>query len=286
MKTLINDYPGQKDIDFGTVKTVEMTMDTFPDRRRRTIRVWLPEGYDGVRRYPVLYMHDGQNLFAGLDDRWKWYAEREMRKVPEEDQVIIVAVDTSGNRFEELCPPWPLSDWIKNRPYSSGMEPHGDWYRDFIIQQVKPFIDANFQTKPQREYTGIGGSSMGGIESLYMFLSRPDIFGRALCFSTATGVAEMDWIIGQLDQSYDKIREDRLYLFNGGQTADSGNIRPTLEIYEHLARKGMDYQHVCCVIDSREPHFESCWQKYFADGVRYLFSGDNTVTFPPDTPER
>lgn len=280
---IIREYPGKDAITFGTLKIVEMAMDTMPDHRKRTIRIWLPPTYDGIRKFPVLYMHDGQNLFGGLDDRWKWFVEKEMAKLSEDDQVMVVGVDTANTRFEELCPPWPLSSFILEKPYSHNAESKGDLYGKFITDIVKPFIDANFSTKPEKEYTGIGGSSMGGIESFYLFLSYPDIFGKALCFSVATGVSEMTWILKQLREGFPGIKEERIYLFNGGQTVDAGNILPTIELYQELVQLGMDYHHACCVIDSREPHYESCWQKYFADGVRYLFTKDNSVMFPPQT---
>ena len=144
----IKEYPGKNAIEFGTLKVVEMTMGTMPDCRKRTVRIWLPPTYDGITAFPVLYMHDGQNLFGGLDDRWKWFVEKKKKKIDDENQVIVVAVDTSEKRFEELCPPWPLAPFILDKPYTHNAQPKGDLYGRFITDIVKPFIDANFCTKP------------------------------------------------------------------------------------------------------------------------------------------
>lgn len=285
MKLEFHDYPGQAQITFGTLKTFDITMDTMPDKRMRTIRVWLPESYDGLRRFPVLYLHDGQNLFAGLDDRWKWFVEREMKKVPEDAQVIIVAIDTARTRGEELCPAWPLSDRMKNGPHPVAV-PLGDRYRDFVIHTLKPLIDENFMTRPEKEFTGVGGSSMGGIQSYYMHTSRPDVFGRSLCFSIAFGVSDLEFILEQFDKVSGEMKDDRMYIYTGGQTVDTTIIPGSVALYRRMENAGMDYQHVCLMIDSREPHFESAWQKYFADGVRYLFSPDNSVMFPPAPPKK
>ena len=286
MKLELLNYPDADKISFGTLKTFDISIDTMPDKRMRTIRVWLPDSYDGIRRFPVLYLHDGQNLFAGLDERWKWFVEKEMQKVPDEAQVIIVGIDTCRTtRGEELCPAWPLSERMKNGHHPVE-KPLGDCYRDFVINTLKPLIDENFMTKPEKDFTGIGGSSMGGIQSYYMHTSRPDVFGRSLCFSIAFGVSEEAFILEQFDQSKDAMKDDRMYIYTGGQTVDSTIISGSINLYRRMESAGMDYRHVCLMIDSREPHFESAWQKYFADGVRYLFMEDNSVMFPPTHPKK
>ncbi len=284
MKIELKDYKGQSEIAAGTLKTFDIAMDTMPDKRMRTIRVWLPAQYDGVRRFPVLYMHDGQNLFSGLDDAWKWYVDREMKKVPESAQPIVVAIDTAKTRGEELCPPWEMTAWFSEKyPFGASK---GEMYRDFVINTLKPLIDENFMTKPEKEFTGIGGSSMGGIQSFYMHTSRPDVFGRSLCFSVAFGVSEMAYWRQWVDQHADGVLNDRIFLYTGGQTADSTIVHPSVELYERMRDKGMDYHHICLVMDTREAHYESGWQKYFAEAVTYLFSRDNSVVLPPERPQK
>lgn len=282
MKLKLEDYLDQDKLASGTLKLFSVEMDSFPDKRLRTIRVWLPDSYDEVKKFPVLYMHDGQNLFSGLDERWKWYADKEMKKVSEKIQPIIVAVDTDlYKRAEELFPAgFPVSAFFKEN--FGNPIPKGDLYRDFIADTLKPLIDRNFKTKPEKQFTAIGGSSMGGIESLYIHVTRPDVFGLSLCFSTATNITDDKLVLKWLNENADRIKDDRIFFMTGGETMDYTLIRPSVELYDTLIRSGMDYHHVALLIDSRLPHYESSWQKYFAEAVTYLFNEDNSVVFPPE----
>lgn len=114
------------------------------------------------------------------------------KKVPESAQPIVVAIDTAKTRGEELCPPWEMTAWFSEK-YPFGA-PKGEMYRDFVINTLKPLIDENFMTKPEKEFTGIGGSSMGGIQSFYMHTSRPDVFGR--CCASRWRLGSARWRIG------------------------------------------------------------------------------------------
>mgnify|MGYP006895911787 CR=1 FL=1 len=89
-----------------------------------------------------------------------------------------------------------------------------------------------------------------------------------------------------VDQHADGVLNDRIFLYTGGQTADSTIVHPSVELYERMRDKGMDYHHICLVMDTREAHYESGWQKYFAEAVTYLFSQDNSVVLPPKRPQK
>lgn len=282
MKLELENYSDQNKLYSGTLKLFTIEMENFSDKRQRTIRVWLPDSYDGIKRFPVLYMHDGQNLFSGLDERWKWYVDKEMTKVPADIQPIIVAIDTDlYQRAEELFPAgFPVSTFFKKN--FGNPIPKGDLYRDFIADTLKPLIDRNFKTKPEKQFTAIGGSSMGGIESLYIHVTRPHVFGLSLCFSTATNITDCELVLKWLCEKKEGIKDDRIFFMSGGETMDYTLIRPSIELYDTLIRSGLDYHHVALLIDSRLPHYESSWQKYFAEAVTYLFSEDNSVVFPPE----
>ena len=93
----------------GKLVTFEIAMDPIPDRRMRTIRVWMPESYDGVKRFPVLYMHDGQQMFTGKNAPagfGSWECERRICELEPEVQCMIVAIDSSDDRGSELLPPY------------------------------------------------------------------------------------------------------------------------------------------------------------------------------------
>jgi predicted alpha/beta superfamily hydrolase len=148
---------------------------------RRDVLAWLPESYGrGDRRYPVLYMHDGQNLFdAQTSYAGEWRVDETMIELGREGcEAIVVGLPHQGDLRMVEYSPFPAAgpEWPDGR---------GDAYLDFILETVKPLIDASFRTLPGPEATGIAGSSMGGLISLYGFLVHQDRFGLCGAFSTA-----------------------------------------------------------------------------------------------------
>lgn len=158
----------------------------FPSKilgNSRTIRVWLPPGYGQNRNqhYPVLYMDDGQNIF---DATLSVFSHREWRcdetafaliKSKLIKPLIIVGID-SIDRNNELLP-------VFNSRYKFGGL--ADKYDDFVIDEVKTYVDRHYRTKPDRKDTFMGGSSFGGINSLYMGLTHADTFSKLLIVSPA-----------------------------------------------------------------------------------------------------
>ena len=162
----------------------------------RRVDVWLPPGYENENgRFPVLYMHDGQNLFhpehAYLGETWgipaamtKLIAARE---VP---PTIVVGIWNGGdNRWAEYMPERPLSTpegqaRLYNNRHNLNGPVISDNYLKFLVTELKPFIDKTYRTLPEREHTTIMGSSMGGLISLYALCEYPHIFRAAGCVST------------------------------------------------------------------------------------------------------
>lgn len=160
----------------------------------RTIQVYLPpDYYTSDKRYPVIYLHDGALLFNPYS-RDCLYDETLDRLFSEgeTDGIIAVGIFSSSNRWDEYSP-WineNMHDWIVPAKASSTEGGEGDAYLDFIIDTLKPEIDARYRTKPGRKNTAIGGFSMGGLISLYAGLERPDIFSRVMAVSPAIWFAE------------------------------------------------------------------------------------------------
>ncbi|SHK78993.1 alpha/beta hydrolase [Hymenobacter psychrotolerans] len=156
----------------------------------RTRRVWvyLPMGYNPrnyARRYPVLYMHDGQNVFdACTSFAGEWGVDETLSQLQRQNPAsacIVVAVDNGGeNRLNELSP------W-QNAAYGGGQ---GEAYVDFLVHTLKPYIDARYHTLTAREFTGIAGSSMGGLISTYAALQHPLVYSKVGVFSPAFWFAE------------------------------------------------------------------------------------------------
>ncbi len=148
--------------------------------RRRAIRVYLPGDYalQKSKRYPVLYMQDGQNCFDEFTSAYgEWKVDETLDSIYQKTgmSVIVVAID-NGNEHR-------IGEY---NPYDSKFgKGEGDAYMQFVVKQLKPFVDSAFRTLPQRNATWIAGSSMGGVISTYAVLQYPNVFGGAGIFSPA-----------------------------------------------------------------------------------------------------
>ena len=171
----------------GAAHTVTGTVRVLPDLyspqldNRRPLLVYLPPTYHGepAGRFPVIYMHDGQNLFdAATGYAGEWQVDETLNKLAEEGiPAIVVGLPNMGaQRATEYSP-------FVDRRFKQGGKGHA--YVDFIADTVKPLIDSTFRSLPNREQTGIMGSSMGGLISLAAFFQRPEVFGLAGVMSPA-----------------------------------------------------------------------------------------------------
>lgn len=164
----------------------------------RTVRVWLPDGYEGGSApHQVLYMHDGQNLFDGQAAAFggeSWGIHRHVQRLMAEGVIaptLVVGIHNTPLRWREYVPapavqglPARLAAALAADPGPEARQPLSDAYVDFIVDELKPAIDRRYRTLPGREATFVMGSSMGGMVSLYALLRRPDAFAGAGCIST------------------------------------------------------------------------------------------------------
>lgn len=149
----------------------------------RTVLVWLPPGYADQpnQRYPVLYLHDGNNVFdaATAFTGVEWQADEAATKLIAAGRIeplIIVGIYNTPDRANEYTVLPDASRQTGGR---------GDAYLSFLVDTVKPLVDSTYRTRPQREHTAIGGSSLGGLISLNAVCRRPDVFSRAAVVSPA-----------------------------------------------------------------------------------------------------
>ncbi len=179
----------------------------------RNVDVWLPPSYgeDPQRRYPVLYMHDGQNLFdpslsyTGTD----WDVDGAMTRLIDAGSIreaIVVGVWNTPLRFAEYMPKAPIpgeivGSGIEGRPIGRRDDVRSDDYLRFLVEELKPFIDARYRTLPGRDETAVMGSSMGGLISLYAAARHPQVFGGVGAVSThwpACDGCMIDWLRAEL----------------------------------------------------------------------------------------
>ena len=150
-------------------------------RDDRDVVVWLPPGYDDeTRRYPILYMHDGQNLFdpdTAFQRGQHWRVGEtagELIAAGTIEPLIVVGIHNTGTtRIEEYTP-------TADARLGGGL---ADAYGRLIVEELKPFIDRNYRTLPEASHTGLGGSSLGGLVSLHLGYKYPNVFGRLAVLS-------------------------------------------------------------------------------------------------------
>lgn len=219
----------------------------------RDITVYLPPSYpaSGDRRYPVLYMHDGQNLF---DPKTSFAGEWNVDGLIDE---------TSGEGLEAIVVGIPNMGAERCNEYSPFDDPRhgvgkGDAYLDYVIDTVKPIIDADFRTIPAPDHTGIVGSSMGGLISLYAFFKRPDVFGLTGVMSPALWYGQRK-IFEYLEQ-YPTL-QGRIYV-DVGTKEGSEELRDVTRLRDRLLEMGYRHGHdLLFIVDFGAAHNEQAWAR-------------------------
>ncbi len=253
----------------------------------RTIRVLLPPGYGDAankdRRYPVLYMLDGQNVFdACLSDvsHHEWSVDETVQKLIAEKKLppmIVVGVDHAGkDRAREYL---PYKDYVGNPDMD---EPAGKLFPDFMTKEVMPLVDGQYRTLPGRPNTGIGGSSYGGVATLYALLAKPGTFGYGLIESPVM------WIgMGQLvrDTSPLAALPVKVFVAFGGKEATDPVISEKMiglvrQVETNFHAAGYDDKNFRFVVDPDAVHTEAAWEKRLPGALTFLF-GDWKPTPPP-----
>jgi predicted alpha/beta superfamily hydrolase len=258
------------------VKLGNLWVHELPSRifgNRRLLRVWLPPDYEGspATRYPVLYLNDGQNLFdpatafAGVP--WQ-VGETATRLIVEKKirPLVIVGIDNTGkNRAREYIP-------YKSRDPKI-LHPQGKCYPEFLQREVMPLIEANYRVAKEAENTGLGGSSLGGLITLYTQLAAPGIFGQLLIESPSLFVAD-----GKVLDECRRFRAwpQRVYIGMGTKEVgdpqkDAKIVASAQELAEILERAGLNEKRLRLRIDEGATHSESAWAARFPEALEFLF---------------
>jgi predicted alpha/beta superfamily hydrolase len=183
----------------------------------RTVRIYLPPSYrsQANRRYPVLYLHDGQNVFspAGTNICFGWGSwdldktADALWRAGKMQEILVVAVDNTAARYAEYCGRHHSADTKGNTEYEN--------YTAFLIRELKPKIDSNYRTRPEPANTGVMGSSLGGICSIILAWEHPEVFGRAMSLSAAFQVERTNFLKNILRPYQGNAKATRLYVDSG-----------------------------------------------------------------------
>ncbi|MEZ4885241.1 MAG: alpha/beta hydrolase-fold protein [Chitinophagales bacterium] len=231
-------------------------------RRKRKIWIVLPHNYHQTKQYyPVIYLHDAQNLFDEHAPFGNWAIDKTLSVLSEKGKggVIVVAIEHAGqHRLIDFNP-------IVNKE----KQQEGIKYIKFVANYLKPYIDERYRTLPSRENTGIGGSSLGGLVSLYGILNRPEVFGKALVFSPSLWIAPAAYLDATtfLPQT-----DSKIYLYGGGKESDYmlNNIHRLKESFD-WNRENVKNLQVLLATDMEGHHNEERWGKEFPKAIEWLF---------------
>ena len=261
----------------GELRLLEFHSHIF--RNTRMLRVWLPPGYGAsenkARHYPVFYLNDGQNLFdpatayVGVD----WQAGEAAGRLIREGKIpplIIVGIDNAQkDRPKEYLPFRSLHPPV--------MRPQGKRYPEFLLNEVMPFLYQRYRIARGSENTGLGGSSLGAVISLYTAMERPGVFGRLLLESPSLFVSNR-----QMLKSSRAFRQWPGRIFVGIGTREAGNedrdrqaVEDVRQLEHTLRRAGLKQDRLLVKIDDGATHSEADWARRFPAVLSFLFGGSS-----------
>lgn len=273
-------------------------IDSFPTNLivPRTVDVWLPSNYSKDKQYSVLYMHDGQMLFDATStwNKQEWMVDEVVSKLNSENKIqdiIVVAIWNIPNlRHLDLYPKKPYE--LLSKEIQEGIQTeakkakflfddkkiNSDNYLKFIVEELKPYVDENYSVYTDAEHTGIMGSSMGGLISMYAICEYPNVFGKAVCLSTHW-VGFRDFENNPIPESFftymqknlPNPKNHKIYFDYGTETLDASYLKYEYRVDEVLQAKGYTTENYKSLKFEGENHSEASWQKRINIPIEFMF---------------
>jgi len=238
--------------------------------KKRKIRLYLPPGYkNSEKKYPVLYIQDGQNLFdTATSFSGEWEVDETLNRIYDEtgQGFIVIGIDNGGEKRLDEYSPW------KNSKYGGG---DGAAYVDFIVKTLKPYVDKHYRTLTKKENTAIVGSSMGGLISFYAGLKYPEVFGLMGVFSPSFWFSEQSF---EFARTHGHLITSRIFLLAGdkeGEFSDLNEISQTVLDINKMAgllkSAGLMPENILTEVIHKGRHNEKLWRDNFEDAILWLF---------------
>lgn len=239
--------------------------------KTRRVAALLPHDYYNTdKRYPVLYLQDGQNLFDDYAPYGSWGVDKRLAVLAERGMgdLIVVSIDhAKEERIAEFTP-------STRTQLGSG---NGKKYVRFLADTLKPYVDTHFRTRPERIHTGIGGSSMGGLISIYAGFTYPEVFSKLLIFSPSLWVAPN---IHFHAINFHSSLDTKIYIYAGAE--ESKNMVPNINRFKTAIEQQQLDAHITfnLSIDPGGQHNEARWGQEFPKAVEWLFFDQNAQKQP------
>lgn len=236
----------------------------FSEISKVSHKIWVylpPNYYQSTKKYPVIYMHDGQNLFDTTTSfLGEWEVDETLNEIYNSSKkgFIVVGIANGGEARLDEYTPW------KNEKYGGGK---GDSYIKFLINTLKPYIDTQFRTKKQAKHTAIIGSSLGGLISYYGGLQYPNVFGKIGALSTSFWFSDD---VYSFTDNIKKSKSTKIYLLVGEK--EGHNMVPdTKRIEQLLLKNGFSSKNLKSEVNPNGEHNEAFWKSEFKNVITWLF---------------
>ena len=243
---------------------VQLISDEFNiPQLNKTRKIWalLPHDYDNsTESYPVMYLQDAQNLFNESAEFGNWEIDKKLAVMSEYKigKIIIIAIEHAD---EDRVKEYNVGKTVLGKG-------QGKKYIRFVTDTLKPYVDSNFRTKKEREFTGIGGSSMGGLISIFSGLRNPETFGKLMIFSPSL------WVVPQLKIEAKKVNtgDTKVYLYAGGDESKT-MIEHIKKFQNDLISNQFiqDRSKINLSINRQGKHSETYWSDEFPKAIEWLF---------------
>ena len=247
-----------------TGNVIQLDYNFYMPQLDRYRRIWIylpPDYFTSTNYYPVIYMNDGQNVFDyATSFAGEWDADGTVENLINNGHIpaIIVAIaNGEGDRIDEYSP------WT-HPTYGGG---DGDLYAKFITEDLKPYIDMNYRTLPDRENTVIGGSSLGGLISYYMVLEYDETFGKAIVFSPSFW---FDDSVNIFAEDFIKEFDSKIYI-TSGLNEDVDMVPDINEVLAILTEEGFTEEEIISIVRGDGAHSEWFWKREFDEAYLWLF---------------
>ncbi|MBC7494231.1 MAG: alpha/beta hydrolase, partial [Flavobacterium sp.] len=248
------------------VKLISENFEMPQLKTKRKVWALLPHDYNtSTDNYPVLYLQDAQNLFNENAKYGNWEIDKKLAVMSEYNigKIIIIAVEhAEKNRIKEYN--------VGKTVLGVGT---GKQYIRFLTDTLKPYIDANFRTKSEREFTGIGGSSMGGLVSIFSGLMYPEVYGKLMIFSPSL------WVVPKINFAgldFFEPNDTKIYLYAGGDESET-MIKHVMKFKKKILKNELVANKMKIKLSTNMwgKHNETYWSDEFPKAIEWLFFNTN-----------
>ena len=265
------------DIQYGCLYTMEVELPILYSKKRM-VRVYLPEDFDEKKKYPVLFMADGQNIvdkFTSAFGAWDIDVHEHNLIQQGYPSFIVVGIDCPKDpvhrALEYSFPFLEIQTEDTGEFNKEGLEFESHLLYKYIALELLPLLRDYFPISDKKEDVGAGGSSMGGVFSTSLVTSYPDVFRFALIFSPGFFLYSKEKTLRYLDEVIPKLANQRLYFYCGNIAFESQFLDRTYSVYRYFKTKGYNEENIHLEIDTDCGHNERSWSKHFEDAIKFWF---------------